>query len=670
MLSQLKRIGLASVGAKIAISVAVMMSVGGVVSYYISNQSLLSVADVNRSALEQMTGDVDGLQTSLQQALTNEKRASLLSVKEGNKARLLEQEAALREKVARLNGELSGALTVIGSQVGSILGTMTSDDREMYQLTASIYTELLSGVRDIAYWAVVDEATLEDVASMEDFDEARIAAMRAALAAKARADNPHITPVEGEGTLRVITQLGPIETPYGILETIVDDNFTPLRTEMASMADDMAKRLENSKAMEEAILARKAKAHRQQFEKITAARTESMEEVSSIVDMVSTKLAVFSIVVCIVGVAGIYLLIMYLVGTPMRRLVGIMSRLSQNDTAVTIPYGNRRDEIGLLASNVDEFRGAVESRIENEASRAAQAAEQRAERTRILEKMANDITGSVDSTFQKITESSDALLSQSDSMREGMGAVLEASQAAAGEADRSRETSDEAASTSGNIIAAIEDIATNMHQSTDLIAEAVDRTRQSQAEFDRLVAAANEIGGIVQVINDIAEQTNLLALNATIEAARAGEAGKGFAVVASEVKALAEQTAKSTIEINTQVSEIQSATKASTASLSTISEAFLQVRATIEQAADSVEGQREATNAFGSIIDATNQSMQVVAQRIEEISGLASNAFAFVDQVNAIVNEMTETSREVREAVPSVVNEALSRTGRDNERAA
>src|SRR4029079_372764 len=132
-------------------------------------------------------------------------------------------------------------------------------------------------------------------------------------------------------------------------------------------------------------------------------------------------------------------------------------------------------------------------------------------------------------------------------------------------------------------------------QSTMVSRNAVDEAERTMTAMRSLADAAARIDEIVDVIQWIAAQTNLLALNATIEAARAGDAGKGFSVVASEVKNLANQTAKATEEIGGQISGIQRATKSSVEAIERIFKTIENVNQISTTIASAVEEQGAAT---------------------------------------------------------------------------
>ena len=103
----------------------------------------------------------------------------------------------------------------------------------------------------------------------------------------------------------------------------------------------------------------------------------------------------------------------------------------------------------------------------------------------------------------------------------------------------------------------IAEISRQLSHATEIVDHATGEARATDEQIAGLATGAQKIGDVIKMIRDIAEQTNLLALNATIEAARAGEAGKGFAVVASEVKSLAVQTAKATEDIASHIQGVQ-----------------------------------------------------------------------------------------------------------------
>jgi methyl-accepting chemotaxis protein len=137
--------------------------------------------------------------------------------------------------------------------------------------------------------------------------------------------------------------------------------------------------------------------------------------------------------------------------------------------------------------------------------------------------------------------------------------------------------------------------------------------RTADLSTRQLRDTAQAMNGIVQTIMRVASQTNLLALNATIEAARAGPAGRGFSVVATEVKALAGQTNAATRQISEQIAEMQRVSETVAGSLTTISTAVMKVQGYVTDVAKAVDAQSAATRAIST-------NMQDAADQVGNIS--------------------------------------------------
>ena len=164
------------------------------------------------------------------------------------------------------------------------------------------------------------------------------------------------------------------------------------------------------------------------------------------------------------------------------------------------------------------------------------------------------------------------------------------------------------------------EIAVNASEAARVATDAVMTAEQTAATFARLGETGSRIGNVVRVIYTIAEQTNLLALNATIEAARAGEAGKGFAVVADEVKKLANQTAEATEEISATAATIEEHTKSAALAMGSITKTIQSIHDIQTTIASAVEQQTATTSEIAHSVGEAATGAGEIAERIAEIA--------------------------------------------------
>jgi methyl-accepting chemotaxis protein len=171
----------------------------------------------------------------------------------------------------------------------------------------------------------------------------------------------------------------------------------------------------------------------------------------------------------------------------------------------------------------------------------------------------------------------------------------------------------------------IAEISRQLSHATNIVDQAAGEARSTDEQITSLATGAQKIGDVIKLIRDIAEQTNLLALNATIEAARAGEAGKGFAVVASEVKSLAVQTAKATEDIASHIQGVQGSTSAAVDAIRQIAERMQEINQYTTAVASSVEEQNAATGEISHNVAGAAAGTNHVVTVLGEVSGAAAD---------------------------------------------
>jgi len=338
------------------------------------------------------------------------------------------------------------------------------------------------------------------------------------------------------------------------------------------------------------------------------------------------------------------------ISQPMIAMCKAMRELAGGNFDVVLPGLGRKDEVGEMAGAVEEFkmqaiakaeRDAATQEAQNKASSAARRAE--------LIRFADEFEGAVGSIVANVSASAVQLESAAGTLTRTAESTQSLSSQVAGASEQASSDMQSVAAATEELSASVDEIGRRVRESSQIAEAAVRQAEETDGRIGKLSRAAQQIGDVVKLITAIAEQTNLLALNATIEAARAGEAGRGFAVVASEVKSLASQTAKATDEISNHISGMQGATQESVAAIKEIGGTIGKISEIASTIASAVEEQSSATQEIARSVQNVAQGTQAASANVMQVNRGATETGSASEDVLSSARTLSSESTRLRE---------------------
>ncbi|HIZ89689.1 MAG TPA: methyl-accepting chemotaxis protein [Candidatus Mucispirillum faecigallinarum] len=331
---------------------------------------------------------------------------------------------------------------------------------------------------------------------------------------------------------------------------------------------------------------------------------------------------VFAIISIVYAVIIMYVLNRSVI-KPLRYTTKLVGSLTQGDGDLTKRVNiHSKDELGQLAGYINMFISNVQEIIVEVKSSSDEVASGSVQLSATMEELSTTFSAQAQqlSTMAESIDSIKTISQNTSNTLENNMNVLEKT---------ATETDDGAKALNG-----VQENMINIKNETVSLSEAI----------DRLASSSNQIGEILGVINDIANQTNLLALNAAIEAARAGEAGRGFAVVADEVRKLAERTQHATGEIEQIIGSLQKDTE-------TVS---IEMGKSIESVQQGVDNIGETNSGFMQVVTGIKDLKSDMMQVAEQVSNQFTTIVKTNDDAQSIVAGVEESSSAVNEIASTV----------------
>jgi len=362
---------------------------------------------------------------------------------------------------------------------------------------------------------------------------------------------------------------------------------------------------------------------------------QNRAELDQPVKALALQIAIAGLVVAVFVVVGALLFAINLT-RPIKALLDRSLQIAKGDLTGEPLVVKSRDEIGQVTEATNQMSDSLRELV----SEMAQSADNVAAAATEIAASSEEMAAGMDSQTQQITQISSAIEEMSASVIEVARKSSDASQA-----------SSDAGKVAENGGAVVKETINGMHAIND----AVNASANSVKELGQL---GEQIGEVIEVINDIADQTNLLALNAAIEAARAGEHGRGFAVVADEVRKLADRTTKATEEVAQSITAIQTGTVDAVQRMET---GTTQVQVGVERASEAGEN-LEKIVASAQNVSAMIQSIaaaaeeqsaasEEVSKNAEQIAAVAQQAGEGAGQAAAAATDLSQKAEQMRTLV-------------------